>query len=48
MSAECRIQNQINSASNYAIYAENQFDVTPTFTAVAGGLRQGSHTRCAA
>jgi iron complex outermembrane receptor protein len=29
-------QNQINNASNYAIYAENQFDVTPTFTAVAG------------
>jgi hypothetical protein len=31
-----QVQNQINSASNCAIYAENQFDVTPTFTAVAG------------
>ena len=29
-------ENQINSASNYAIYAEDQFDVTPNFTVVAG------------
>jgi iron complex outermembrane receptor protein len=33
-------QNQINTAYNYAIYAEDQFDITPTFTAVLGARGQ--------
>ena len=34
--ADRRPRTRSTAASNYAIYAENQFDVTPTFTAVAG------------
>ena len=32
--------NQINEAGNYAIYAEDQFDVTPSFTVIAGARGQ--------
>ena len=35
-----QIQDQINSAHNYALYAETQLDITPTFTLVTGGRAQ--------
>jgi iron complex outermembrane receptor protein len=33
-------KNQINKATNVGAYAENQFDITPVFTAVLGGRAQ--------
>jgi iron complex outermembrane recepter protein len=33
-------KNQINKATNVGAYAENQFDITPAFTAVLGGRAQ--------
>jgi iron complex outermembrane recepter protein len=35
-----KIKNQINLADSMAAYAEEQFDVTPAFTAIAGGRLQ--------
>ena len=34
------IKDQINIATNVGAYAEEQFDITPTFTAVLGGRAQ--------
>jgi iron complex outermembrane recepter protein len=34
------IQDQINTASNYAVYAEDQFDLTPALTLVAAARGQ--------
>ena len=37
------IKNQVNIANTYGMYAENQFDVVPTVSLVAGGRLQVSH-----
>ncbi len=36
-------KNQVNIANNIGFYAENQLDLTPTFTAVLGGRLQYSY-----
>jgi iron complex outermembrane receptor protein len=37
-----KTKNQINQATNFGLYAEDQFDVTPAFTVVLGGRGQYS------